>query len=199
MTDTTPAGGERSRAPEGLGEAGFRALLTRFGSDGEQPETVYERLRRRLIAYMRLHLPAQADDLADLTLDRMAHRLHEGTAVHNVYLYALGIARLVIREAQTRFARERSSLEEVARLDAGLTDNGESEALLAALEICLGLIGKPGAQLILAYYAGSGAERIDKRRALAAQLGLSINALRNRALRLRESLERCAQQQLRSA
>jgi hypothetical protein len=47
------------------------------------------------------------------------------------------------------------------------------------------------------YYAGEKRARIERRQRLAAQLGIEINALRNRALRLREKLETCVENCLR--
>src|SRR6185369_155013 len=94
----------------------FETLLQYLSRQGERGETIYERLRARLIAYLRLHLPAQADELADLTLERLARRIHGGTAIQNVHAYALGIARLVLLEARARFHRDRSGFEEAAYL-----------------------------------------------------------------------------------
>lgn len=195
--EASPPGTTRRPSKE-LAEPAFAALLARLGDEGPTPEVVYERLRKRLVAYVRLHLPAQADELADLTLDRMARRLSEGTVVQNVYLYALGIGRLVVHEARSRLAREQSSLEQAAVLGQGAAnEEPDTEALLAALKACLQGIGERGAALILAYYAGGeGAARIAQRRLLAEQMHLSINALRNRALRLREMLERCVRGKL---
>lgn len=192
-----PPGTGPSRTRKELADQAFTALLARLASEGERPELVYERLRKRLVTYLRLHLPAEADALADLTLDRLARRLSEGICVENVYLYALGVARMVVYEARARFSRERSSLEQAAVLDQGYSDQEAAEALLGALQGCLEAIGRAGADLILAYYAGGdGVGRIEKRRLLAAQLDLSMNALRNRALRLRETLESCVRGKL---
>lgn len=179
-------------------DAAFLALLARLGSDGEAAETVYERLRRRLITYMRLHLPAEADDLADRTLDRMARRIHEGTSVQNVYSYALGVARMLVLEARARYSREQQSILEQAPLleHSPPEEEGDAEIVLSALQGCLEHLGPAAADLILAYYGGEGSARIEKRRRLAEELGLSVNALRNRALRLREALERCARKKL---
>jgi DNA-directed RNA polymerase specialized sigma24 family protein len=188
---------KRVRPVAGPENAAFLALLARLGSEGETAEAVYERLRRRLITYMRLHLPAEADDLADLTLDRMARRLHEGTSVQNVYSYGLGVARMVVHEARARYSREQQSIQEQAPLlEQSPTEEEESEAVLGALQGCLEQLGRTAADLILAYYGGEGSARIEKRRRLAEELGLSINALRNRALRLREALERCTRKKL---
>ena len=68
----------------------FDALLRRLGGDGAQGPA-YETLRRRLIRFFRVYAPAEADELADVSLDRLARKIHEGTEVLNVPLYALGL------------------------------------------------------------------------------------------------------------
>lgn len=179
----------------------FAALLRHLSQGSEPGEAVYEKLRMRLIAFLRLHLPAEADELADLTLDRLAQRVASGTAIQNVHSYALGIARMVVFEARARFAREQSSVEEAAYLQQALTPDPDTagpdpEATDAALRGCLEKLGAPAAELILEYYVDSGSNRIEARRRLAQRLGLSLNALRNRALRVRAALEACVREKL---
>jgi hypothetical protein len=45
--------------------------------------------------------------------------------------------------------------------------------------------------LIVEYYKDAARERIDRRRALAERLGISMNALAVRACRIRDTLEAC--------
>ena len=182
------------------GDAGslLATLLARLRADGEREGVAYERLRARLIAFFRLHEPSDAEALADLALDRLARRLQEGVAVDNVRLYALGIARLVVQERRARAIRQRR-----AEHDPTLQPNDDSaaetrrvEATSIALGACLQQVGDSATALILAYYGADGAARIRARSALAASLGVSLNALRNRALRLRDTLERCVRERL---
>lgn len=170
----------------------FDSLLQRLGADGSNA-IAYESLRRRLIQFFRLHDPANADDLADTALDRLARRIHEGTEVISVPSYALGIARMVLHEAHARAARQH-----LAEADPTLVPEPEdadeaasAESLLAALQSCLDAAGAAARHLILSYYGDDGAGRIATRQKLAAECGISLNALRNRALRLREALETC--------
>ena len=170
----------------------FAALLARLRLDGDDAR-VYESLRRRLIQFFRLHLPADADELADVVLDRLARKIHEGTDVASVPSYALGIARMVQHEARARGARRH-----LAELDPTLTpdadaadDTAAAEVVLSALAACLDAAGTEARGLILAYYGADGAGRIAARRSLAEECGISLNALRNRALRLRDALETC--------
>ncbi len=177
----------------------FAALLARLAADGGDAHA-YEALRRRLILFFRLHVPAEADDLADTVLDRLARRIHEGTDVVSVPSYALGIARMVLHEARARFARR-----QLAEADPTLAPDEESpdeasehESVLAALRTCLDAAGATARQLILSYYGGDGAVRIATRRRLADECGISLNALRNRALRLRDVLEDCVRKRTKS-
>jgi len=170
----------------------FDALLRRLAADGDDA-IAYESLRRRLIQFFRLHDPANADDLADTALDRLARRIHEGTEVISVPSYALGIARMVLHEARARAARQH-----LAQADPTLVpepedadDAASAERLLVALRSCLDAAGAAARDLILTYYGDDGAGRIATRQKLAVECGISLNALRNRALRLREALETC--------
>ena len=175
----------------------FAALMQRLTREGAAG-LGYETLRRRLIRFYRLHVPAEADDLADVALDRLARKIRDGTEVASVPSYALGIARMVLHEAHARGARQRSA-EADPTLFAPEDESAESErveAALAALSHCLDAAGAQARTLILAYYGADGAERIRIRQGLAAERDISLNALRNRALRLRDALEDCVRGRL---
>jgi len=189
-----PGSSGRSR---GLTGSALDALLARLQVEGPSPQVVYETLRKRLITYLRMHVPVQADALADEALDRMARRVHEGTPVQNVYLYALGIARLLVRESRGRSSREEAAARDATLFQEEADDVLVREALDAALRACIEGLPAGGAELIVEYYSsGEGAGRIESRRRIAERLGLGLNALRNRALRLRDMLEHCIGQRL---
>jgi hypothetical protein len=103
----------------------------------------------------------------------------------------------VLHEARARNARRQS-----AEIDPALIaaddhgDASEDEAAFAALTACLEAAGGDARALILSYYDADGALRIATRQRLAAERGISLNALRNRALRLREVLEACVRARL---
>ncbi len=71
------------------------------------------------------------------------------------------------------------------------TDRASDEALLDGLDRCLQQLNEYDRALILEYYAGNQQERIERRRALAARLNLTLNALSIRACRIRDRLEKC--------
>jgi DNA-directed RNA polymerase specialized sigma24 family protein len=174
----------------------FDALMRRLGEDGGSAERAYERLHRRVVLFFQLHLPVESEALTDIVMDRLARRVDDGTQIANLSLYALGIARLVLHEARARLARERTALSDPTLSTDEAQETSDDAEALAALELCLGRLNKRDADLILAYYNGEGAHRIAIRRELAAALNIAMNALRNRALRMREALENCVRGRL---
>jgi hypothetical protein len=100
---------------------------------------------------------------------------------------------MVLHEARAKSARRH-----LAEMDPTLAPDEDSaddardlESVLAALRACLDAAGTTARSLILAYYGGDGAVRIATRKRLADEHRISLNALRNRALRLRDALEGC--------
>jgi len=141
--------------------------------------------------------PADAEAAADETLDRLARRIEDGTPIDSVPLYALGIARNLLRELRARGWRADAAVQALAAsADAGGGEEDDRATELAALRNCLQSLDESGARLILDYYSADGTDRIRARRALAQRLQLGMNALRNRALRLRDALEACLRRRL---
>lgn len=162
-------------------------LLTALDDDRDAASREYEALRRRLMDVFAWEGSEAPAELADETLDRLAKRLSEGVVVErtDIARYAFGIARLLLLEtARARRTRD-AAMREMAQT-TGRTD--ESEALWEALGRCLEQLPPESRRLIEAYYAGD-------REALARSLGISINALRNRALRIRQLLHDCVSRQ----
>ena len=174
-----------------LTASAFERLLVRLDSDPTRAASAYEALRlslTRFFDWRGAHFP---DECADETLNRLARRLDEGAAVGDLRSFALGIARLV------RLERARSPLARQDELDEqrlGPAPPGDSEAnprLHDCLDSCLASLPSDARTLILEYYQDQRRQKIDRRVRLAAQLGLSANALRSRAQRVRDRLERC--------
>jgi DNA-directed RNA polymerase specialized sigma24 family protein len=178
-------------AGRGLTAEAFTNLLARLGPDAERAGSAYESLRRALVSFFTWRGAATPEECADETLDRLATRLSEGAPVEDVPRFTHGIARLVLLEHWRRPDARRAPLEEVGPdrpLGASATDD---DALRECLDRCLGGLPPEGRDLILKYYVAEGRPRIDNRRALAHAFGISENALRSRAQRLRDGLERC--------
>lgn len=174
-----------------LNASALARLLERLDADPEQAGLGYEALRRKLVSFFTWRGARIPEECADECLDRLATRLEQGTLIQDVPRFALGIARLVLLE---RWRRPDACAAPAA--------DGELEALPApsppdqdllhdCLEGCLARLPGESRDLILRYYVGQGRARIDRRRALAEELAVSESALRNRAQRVRDQLERC--------
>jgi DNA-directed RNA polymerase specialized sigma24 family protein len=168
----------------------FTRLLARLHPDLEQAGHEYERLRRLLVRFFDWRGAPTPDECADETLDRLARKL-EHTIVDDVRNYARGIARMVLLER--RRGPLFSPIEDHAELgDAAAAPpsfDDEHDRRQECFDRCLAEIPDEGRTLLLRYYEGEGHAKISNRRAMAASLGVSENALRSRVQRLRDRLE----------
>ena len=78
-------------------------------------------------------------------------------------------------------------------------EGDEKELKLHCLDDCLKDLPTENREIIVGYYQGEKREKIENRERLAAKLGVPNNALRNRAVRLRDKLESCIRDCLRKA
>jgi DNA-directed RNA polymerase specialized sigma24 family protein len=175
----------------GLSAEGFANLLTRLGPDAERAVFSYENLHRALVSFFAWKGAATPEECADETLDRLASRLDEGVAVENPARFARGIARIVLLEHWRRPEARSMPLDDVASSQAVAEAAPDDDALGACLDRCLAALPPGSQELIREYYLCDGRARIETRKRIARELGVSESALRNRAQRVRDQLERC--------
>jgi DNA-directed RNA polymerase specialized sigma24 family protein len=170
-------------------------LLVRLDENPGRAGSRYEELRRRLILFFRLKQPADAEQLADEVLDRVARRVAEGLEILKIEAYVLGVARFVLREQEGTAQSAARALSDLAReQQIEMSDapaDPSSEEHQEALGRCLEELTPADRSMILNYYAAEGSGRINQRQTMARKLGINLNALHNRALRLRKQLEQC--------
>jgi DNA-directed RNA polymerase specialized sigma24 family protein len=174
-----PASSRRSRALD--------RLLAALDADRDRASVAYGQLRERTAGLLRWWGASDAEELADLTLDRVARKLEEGVSIANgsFAAYVRGVARMVFYES-----RRRPRLQRADALYLAPQTSSDSD-LLDCLELSLAALDPYDRNLVLRYYdEGKPAE---VRRLLAEELGLTMPALRIRAHRLRVQLERCVQ------
>ena len=173
---------------ESIESAAFEALLARLAPDRASAAVQYEALRARLIRYFRWHRAIAPEDQADDTLNRTARKLAQGEPIESVERYASGVAKLILRESITRAWRQDHALRQ---MPSPQPPDLPDPAALLCLNRCLANLDTAQRALIVAYYSAEAGSNIETRKRLAGELGLERNALRNRALRLRERLEAC--------
>jgi DNA-directed RNA polymerase specialized sigma24 family protein len=170
----------------------FDGFLARLDPDRERAGALYEEIRLTLATYFRVNGCSDVEALADETLDRAARRLTEIDVV-DVRQFVRGVARNVICEV--RRAPRSVTLHDVADLrQAAPKDFVEPEARelrLRCLETCVKRCSPEMRALALEYYQHDKAEKIANKRRMAERFGISLGALRVRALRARRELECC--------
>jgi len=164
-----------------LNRGAFDLLLAALDADRAAASAKYEKLRWKLInlfAWERCEAP---EELADEALDRLARKLTEGVELQSPDQYVVGIARRMLLEQQRASYLKQTALRAL-RYFGGR--NSRDAELLQSAERCMAKLPPENLDLIERYYG-------EDRDVLAGQLGISVNALRNRALRIREKLLDC--------
>lgn len=180
-----------------LDHTALYALLGALGPDSADAAMAYENMRVRLIRFFRWNNCLFPEDLADTALDRLADNLARGREpILNLSRFVMGIARNLVMEQRATQMREKKMLSFLSWFYANRGMREEDKRMEDALSHCLARLSSQGRLLLERYYSGDAAERIRNRQALSAELSISVNALRNRALRLRAQLEICTTRHL---
>jgi DNA-directed RNA polymerase specialized sigma24 family protein len=179
------------------------SLLKFLDEDAERAAVEYERVRARLTKLFRWRGCLAADNYTDVTVDRVARMLVRGDAINTASPYALfyGVAMKLLQEHWRQVKRERQAIAE-ARQTAGTTGSIEEqlarhdaerldEQRRRCLRRCLMRLSPDSRALITRYYAGKGELDKNQRKAVAAELRISVNALRVRAHRVRNEVGDC--------
>lgn len=171
----------------------FECLLASLDADREQAGQKYVRLRLKLVKYFEWRGAAFPDREADVTINRVARRIEEGQEVHNLNAYAHGVARLVFSEWLRAYQKEREAFGSAPFVEVQEEPEAslDMEAQSACLDRCLRALPEETRALILGYYEEEKGRKIERRKHLAARLGIPLNALRIRAHRIRGGLEAC--------
>jgi DNA-directed RNA polymerase specialized sigma24 family protein len=171
-----------------LRQEDFHRLLNWLDPDPERAGIVYEKIRWRLIAILASRGCAIAEDLADETIDRVARRVADirETYIGDKAIYFLGVMNNVHHEYLKRPV--------FPRLVGGDDDVAAKEMTHLCLDKCLDKLAPHSRQMIERYYAADKQAKIDLRKRIAAEFGISLNNLRLRALRIREKLQACIEQ-----
>lgn len=168
------------------------SLLDAFGADRQQAARTYEQIRGRLIQLFRWRGCGEPEILADQTLDRVGRKLHEGLEIQSddPFRYIVSVAHRVFHEVLRYEVRRRETLRAAQDQPQPEPRTEEDRLRLRCLDRCLEELGSD-ASWILRFYEGEKGVRINNRQQIAAELGITTNALRIRAHRLRSRLEDC--------
>ena len=181
-------------SPRPLEPDQFEAFLTRLSPDRDHAGRRYESLRARLIALFTYRGCPIPEELADETLDRTARKVADlpaSAAPTDPSPLVFGIAWNVARESfhTPRWAPlPDCDLPDPIQVPS---DPLKQEREQRCLDRCLDGLGAAESQLVLAYFAQEKRAKIERRSRLAADLGISQNALRLRVHRITSTLRAC--------
>ena len=178
----------------------FHRLLSWLDDGVESAGETYIEMRRRLVAYFDRRNRPFADDLADETFNRIGKTLEQSGRIEVTppARYCYVVARFVLLEDIRRSRRyvpvdeSRDLLPAGPRPFADTEDRASmKEQRLECLDRCLDTLKPDQRELAIEYYRDAKRERIERRRALADRLRITMNALGVRACRIRNTLESC--------
>lgn len=179
-----------------LSQEAFDKLLVALGGDGDRDSAAqkYLEIRSNLMRFFEWRGCSFPEDHADETINRIAKRVADGEEILNFSGYAMGVARLLLLEINKGRQREQLALAEIGHASEFYEEKDDGERRLVCLRSCLQTLTNDNRDLILEYYQGEKGEKIQNRKKLMDRLGIPVNTLRMRALRVREKLQICVEE-----
>jgi len=168
-----------------LTQKDLNRLLSWLDPDQDRAGKRYESIRRKLILIFASRRWRFPEEMADDCINRVIKKLPEleGRYQGLPEAYFYGVAKIIELEW-----RRKDLPIEIPDME-GISP--ETEMYLACLDRCLGELAPSSRELVMEYYQQEKQAKIDHRAALARKLGIAANALRIRAHRIRQHLEKC--------
>jgi DNA-directed RNA polymerase specialized sigma24 family protein len=181
----------------GMSQDDFYRLLQWFGPDRDASAKKYLEAHGNLTRYFRFNYCECPEDLADEVMNRVASKLPplwEGRSHTDVLL---GFARFVLLEylrAREVFVDSPGRGDEIleagpTHFEAGAAD--EKERRSRCFDICLAKLPEGDIQLLVNYHRYERGGKSVHRKAMAEARGMTLNALRLRASRLKSAVGDC--------
>ena len=166
----------------------FDQLLSWLDPDPQRAGLTYEKIRRRLISILASRGCASAEEITDEIIDRVARRVVDirDAYVGDKAIYFLGVMNNVHHEYLKR--------PKMPRPPELVDDSEAKEETHRCLERCLDKLTNNSRRMIERYYSEDKQAKIDSRKRIAEEFGITPNTLRLRALRIRDKLQACIEQ-----
>lgn len=183
----------------------FDRLLEQLDTDRNRAAEKYEQIRQRLVKLFRWRGCLLYEEYTDQTIDRVARRLSGGAEfqTENPYTLFYAVAMNILKEHWRKSERESEALDYLGQSQPATVDpeairarEAESagiEARMECLRHCLAKLSSENLRLIKRYYAEGDMLDKQQRKQAAEELGISVNALRVRAFRVRGGVEQCVE------
>lgn len=176
-----------------LGQSEFDALLKLFSDNREEAGKKYEDVRNGLVRFFQFKGCHDPESLADDAINRVASKLDTFDFSRNInptaffYGFATNILAEYRRTSNKEVCIEQAQLAaETANAEDDLEDNRTF-----CLQECMAKLNVKDRELIVKYFASEGRDKIERRREICDELGLSTVALHTRIFRLKTRLKAC--------
>ena len=172
----------------------FEEILAWLNPDRDVAAVIYVQLRHDLAKIFMWGRCADPEGLTDEAFDRVARKVHEVRPTYegDPRLYFRAVANNLIKENHKKI-KAQLSLEDIDPPDLPIIEPEDETAAEVdeCLQQCLQELDADKRALILSYYAKEKQAKIDHRYELAQKFGITVETLRVRVFRIRESLAVC--------
>src|SRR5262245_9437612 len=197
LSESPAAAGPRQKWA--LTQEAWDGFLASLSHDRDSAGEKYIEIRGNLTRFFEWRGCPFPEDHADETINRVAKRIAEGEEIRNPSSYCIGGARWLWLDMAKGRAREQQAFGEGAATPVSTSDEANGEGRIECLRSCLGQLPADNRDLIVEYYQGEKGAKIQNRKRLTERFGVPVNTLRMRALRLREKLQVCVEDCLKTA
>lgn len=184
-----------------LTQESLDAFLRWLDPDPEKAAEKYNYLHLLLSKFFEWKGGLSPNDLADETITRVVNKNFEGEQIHSIEGYALGVARIVLKEHWKDRVRMLVSVDELPPLKQPVDDPAKSEEelelavdrrqLQKCFRQCFMSLPPDHRELLIGYYPREKPARIKKRKEMAERMGISPNALRLQVFKIKLELRQC--------
>jgi len=172
----------------------FEEILAWLNPDRDVAARMYIQLRHDLAKMFMWGRCADPEGLTDEAFDRVAKKVHDVKQTYDgdPRLYFRAVANNLIKENHKKI-KTQLSLEDIDLPELPIIETEDETAAEAeeCLQLCLQKLATDKRMLILSYYAKEKQAKIDHRYELAQKFGITVETLRVRVFRIRESLAEC--------
>jgi len=172
----------------------FEEILAWLNPNRDVAATMYVQLRQDLAKMFIWGRCADPEGMTDEAFDRVARKVHDVRPTYegDPRLYFRAVANNLIKENHKKI-KTQLSIDDIDLPEPPITETEDEAAahIEECLQLCLHKLSPHKRELIISYYAKEKQAKIDHRNELAQKFGITIETLRVRVFRLRESLAKC--------
>ena len=176
-----------------LTKENFDEMLLWFSTDRETAGAKYEEIRNGLVRYFDFKGCADAEALADETINRVARKFtsFDTNNNHKHITYFYGFASKVFLEYLKKAENKSEELSDNFKLIEDKFGNEEIETKHNCLDKCLNKLSDEDKAMAIGYFGKEKSEKFEHRRQIAKRMNITIGNLHVKVYRLKATLKNC--------